>query len=106
MRKKKRKRVAVARQPMPAPTHLNDCGALDLMSDPRAGGRRFRILNKLEVVSRQGWACEVDTSLPAARVIGALDEIALERGYPARITVANGPEFRGRALAAWASSIG
>ncbi len=35
-------------------------------------------------------------------MIRALDEIALERGYPARITVDNGTEFRSRLLDAWA----
>jgi putative transposase len=87
VRRKKRKRVAAARQPMPVPTHLNDCWAMDFMSDTLASGRRYQILNVLEVLSREGLASEVDTSLPAARVIRALEEIALERGYPARITI-------------------
>jgi len=34
-------------------------------------------------------------------VIAALEEVALERGYPARISVDNGPEFRSTALDAW-----
>jgi putative transposase len=52
--------------------------------------------------SHEALASEVDTSLPASRVIRALEEVALERGYPARITVDNGPEFRSAALDAWA----
>ena len=102
VRKKKRKRVAVARQPMPAPARLNDCWAMDFMSDTLRGGRRFRILNLIDVLSREGLASEVDTSLPARRVVQAVDEIALERGYPARIVVDNGPEFRSVTLDAWA----
>jgi putative transposase len=102
VRKKKRKRVAVARQPMPAPERLNDCWAMDFMSDTLRGGRRFRILNLIDVLSREGLASEVDTSLPARRVVQAVDVIALERGYPARIVVDNGPEFRSATLDAWA----
>jgi len=66
------------------------------------GGRRYRILNVLERLSREHLASEVDTSLPAVRVIRVLDEIALERGYPARILIDNGSEFRSTALDAWA----
>jgi len=102
VRRRKRKRVAVARQPMPVPSRLNDCWAMDFMSDALAGGRRFRILNVVDVLSREALASEVDSGLSARRVIDALEVIALERGYPARISVDNGPEFRSVALDAWA----
>ena len=102
VRKKKRKRVAVARQAMVPPAKLNECWAMDFMSDVLRGGRRFRILNVIDVLSREGLASEVDTSLPARRVVRAVDVIALERGYPERIVVDNGPEFRSATLDAWA----
>ena len=72
------------------------------MSDVLVGGKRFRILNVVESLSREALASEVDTSLPALRVIRALEEIALERSYPRRIVVDNGSEFRSTALDAWA----
>jgi len=106
VRRKKRKRVAVARQPLPAPSRLNEGWGMDFVSDALRGGRRFRILNVLDVLSREGLASEVDTSLPAKRVVRALDEIALERGYPAWITLDNGPEFQSAALDAWAHEHG
>jgi len=102
VRRRKRKRVAVARHPMAAPSRLNDCWAMDCMSDALASGRRFRILNVVDVLSREALASEVDSGLSARRVIDALEVIALERGYPARISVDNGPEFRSLALDAWA----
>ena len=102
VRRRKRKRVAVARQPLPLPTRLNEGWAIDFMSDVLSGGRRYRILNVVDVLSRESLASEVDTSLSAARVIQSLEEIALERGYPTRITLDNGPEFRSQALDAWA----
>jgi putative transposase len=102
VRRRKRKRVAVARQPMLAPSRLNEAWAIDFMSDALSNGRRYRILNVVDVLTRESLASEVDTSLPAARVIQSLEEIALERGYPTRITLDNGPEFRSQALDAWA----
>jgi putative transposase len=102
VRRRKRKRVAVARQPMPVPSRLNECWAMDFMSDVLASGRRYRVFNVVDVLSREALAAEVDTSLPAARVIRALEEVAIPRGYPTRITLDNGPEFRGTALDTWA----
>ena len=103
VRRRKRKRVAVARQPLPMPTHLNQVWAIDFMTDVLSSGRRYRILNVVDVLSRESLASEVDTSLPASRVIQSLEEVALERGgYPSRITLDNGPEFRSQALDAWA----
>jgi transposase InsO family protein len=43
----------------------------------------------------------VDTSLGGLRVRRVLDRIASERGLPEAIVLDKGPEFRGRALAAW-----
>jgi putative transposase len=102
VRRRTRKRVAVVRRPMPAPQRLNDCWAMDFMSDVLSGGRTYRVLNVVDTLSREALASEVDTSLPSSRVIRALEEIALDRGYPARITCDNGPEFRSMALDAWA----
>lgn len=102
VRRRKRKRVAVARAPQPAPAKLNERWAMDFMADVLVGGKRFRILNVVESLSRESLANEVDTSLPALRVIRTLETIALERGYPQRIVVDNGSEFRSTALDAWA----
>ena len=106
VRKKKRKRVALARHPIPSPSHVNEGWGMDFVSDVLRAGRRFRVLNVLDVLTREGLASEVDTSLPAKRVVQALDEIALERGYPRWIVLDNGPEFRSVALDAWAHEHG
>ena len=102
VRRRKRKRVAVTRVPMPLPTMRNERWAIDFMSDALESGRRFRVLNVTDVLSREALACEVDTSLPALRVIRVLEEISLERGYPASIRLDNGPELCSRALDQWA----
>jgi putative transposase len=100
--RRKRKRVAVPRRPMMLPQRLNGRWSMDYVSDVIRGGRRTRIFNAVDDLSREGLASEVDTSLPARRVIQALEEIALERGYPERIVCDNGTEFRSRALDEWA----
>lgn len=106
-RRRKRKRVAVARTPTARPRRLNECWGIDFMSDALANGRRFRILNVVDTFSHEALACEADTSLPASRVIQTLEEIALERGaYPARLSLDNGPEFRSQTLDAWAYARG
>jgi len=102
VRRRKRKRVAVARAPQPVPSRVNECWAMDYMSDVLVGGRRYRILNVVDVHTHEALVAEVDSSLPASRVIRSLEIAALERGYPERITIDNGPEFRSAALDAWA----
>jgi len=106
VRRRKRKRVAVSRQPLVTPRRVNECWAMDFMSDSLSSGRRYRVLNVVDVLSREGLASEADTSLPAVRVIGVLEQIALVRGYPARIVLDNGPEFRSTRLDAWAYAHG
>jgi len=102
VRRRHRKRVAQRRVPMVAPDRLNAHWGADFMHDALISGRRFRCLNVVDAFNREGLASEVETSLPAARVVQVLDEIALGRGYPQRMTVDNGPEFRSRALDMWA----
>ena len=52
---------------------------------------------------------DTDTSLPAARVIAALDTLATERGLPRALVVDHGPEFisrrstSGRIATVWSS---
>lgn len=102
VRRRRRKRVSVPRRPMIVPRRVNERWSMDYMSDVLRGGRRIRIFNVVDDLSREGLASEVDTSLPARRVIQVLEEIALERGYPERIVCDNGPEFRSRVLDEWA----
>lgn len=102
VRRRRRKRVAVERQPFTMPEQANECWAMDFMSDALSTGRRYRIFNVVDVRTRECLVCESDTSLPAVRVINLLDQVAIDRGYPKRIICDNGPEFRSRAFDAWA----
>ena len=49
---------------------------------------------------------EIDTNLPAVRIIRVLDRIAAWRGYPKRLRLDNGPELISVAMAQWAEDHG
>lgn len=102
MRRRGRKRVAVARVAVPGATQPNEHWAMDFVRDTRADGRAFRALTLIDACTRECPAIEVDVSLGGARVVAVLERVRLSRGLPARITVDNGPEFRSKALDAWA----
>ena len=67
--------------------------AVDFMSDTLYGGRRFRTLNILDEGVREGLAIEIDTSLPAERVVRVLEQVVAWRGRPQAIRLDNGPEL-------------
>ena len=63
--------------------------AVDFMSDTLYGGRRFHTFNVLDEGVREGLAIEVDTSLPAERVIRVLEQVVAWRGRPQAIRLDN-----------------
>lgn len=97
-----RKHPAVPRVPLAAPTQANERWGMDFIHDACADGRRFRCLTMVDEYTRECPVIEVDTSLPAARVIGVLDQLAGRRGLPRSLVVDHGPEFISRALDLWA----
>lgn len=79
----------------------NQTWSMDFVSDKLTNGCSFRILNIIDDYSRESLQIDIDTSMPARRVIQALESIAFERGYPTSIRMDNGPEFISTALALW-----
>ena len=84
------KRIAKPLEVLPTSNHQ---WALDFMHDTLYCGKRFRTLNVLDEGTRECLAIEVDTSLPAARLIRVLEQLKAERGLPNQIRVDNGPEL-------------
>lgn len=74
------------------------------MSDSLQSGRTFRTFNIIDDYNREGLAIEIDTSLPAGRIIRVLDMVASWRGYPERLRMDNGPELISHRLMAWAKT--
>ena len=106
--RRKGKRRLPNRHPLhlQTPPAANVCWSIDFMSDSLMSGQRFRTFNVLDDFSREALAIEVDTNLPAARVIRVLERIAAWRGYPEKLRMDNGPEFVSVGLADWAEQHG
>jgi len=89
-------------QPLVQPEHANQSWSLDFMSDSLASGRALRTLNILDDFNREALWIEVDTSLPAERVIRVLEMLITWRGCPGQIRMDNGPELISHRLEQWA----
>lgn len=101
-----RKRLVRPVQPLNAPARPNEIWALDFMSDSLYQGRRFRTLNVLDEGVREALAIEIDTSLPAARVVRTLQQLATWRGLPKAIRLDNGPELTAQYFTDWCAEKG
>jgi len=67
------------------PDTINECWSMDFMHDQLGDGRSFRLFNVIDDFNREGLTIEADFSLPALRVIRALDQVIEWRGKPKRI---------------------
>lgn len=100
-RRTKKRVPARVRQPLAAPAQADLQWSMDFMQDSLYCGRCFRTLNLFDEGTREALAIEVDTSLPAARVIRVLEQLKDSRQLPSQIRVDNGPEFVAATLQAW-----
>lgn len=107
LRIKPRKRL-VRQKPetLAVPEAINECWSMDFMHDQLEDGRSYRLFNVIDDYNREGLGIEVDFSLPAARVVRALNQIIEWRGKPRQIRCDNGPEYISGVLAEWAEKHG
>jgi putative transposase len=102
-RGRRRRRIcAQARVLLAAPSRVNETWTMDFLHDALASGRKLRTLSIEDAYTREMLAIEVDTSLPALRVIRVLERQRQERGLPERIVIDHGTEFTSKALDQWA----
>jgi len=101
-RKPKKRLPARAAQALVVPGQANQTWSLDFMSDSLSNGRSFRTLNVIDDYNREALWIEVDTSLPAERVVRVLETLLLERSTPCSIRMDNGPELISQRLESWA----
>lgn len=94
-------RLTRERQPLTVQPTVNHSWSLDFMSDTLYSGKRFRTLNIIDEGVRECLGIEIDTSLPAERVVRILERISSWRGAPQQLRMDNGPEFISSKLAAW-----
>ena len=100
-RKAKRRLPQRLKQPLLVPPAINQGWSMDFMCDSLVDGRRFRLLNIIDDYNRESLAIEIDTSLPALRVIRTLEQLVERKGKPQTIRVDNGPEFISDRLQQW-----
>ena len=92
------------RAPIELPSGPNERWSLDFVPDSFTDGRRFRILNVIDDVTRECLAAIADTSISGGRVARELDAIIARRGKPDLIISDHGTEFASNAMLAWAQS--
>ena len=91
---------------MPVEIRRNARWSLDFVQDQFACGRRFRILNIVDDVTRECLAAIPDTSISGKRVARELSILIERRGKPGMIVSDNGTEFTSNAILSWAQENG
>ena len=101
-RRGKRRLPDRVKMPLVIPERANEVWSADFMSDALWSGRRFRTFNVIDDFNREALRIEIDTSLPARRIVRALDELVEIRGRLAGLRMDNGPELISDELEKWA----
>jgi putative transposase len=101
-KRRARRRAGGTRAPILVEARANARWSLDFVHDQFANGRRFRILNIVDDVTRECLAAIPDTSISGRRVARELTALMVRRGKPGMIVSDNGTEFTSRAMLAWA----
>jgi putative transposase len=103
-KRKSRKRATGMRAPILVEARPNARWSVDFVHDQLSNGRRFRILNLIDDVTKECLAAIADTSISGRRVARELDAIIARRGKPDLIVPDHGTEFTSNAMLAWAQS--
>jgi len=102
VRKRRARRRAIGvRAPILVEARVNARWSLDFVHDQMANGRRFRILNVVDDVTRECLAAIPDTSISGQRVARELTALIARRGKPGMIVSDNGTELTSNAIFTW-----
>jgi len=102
VRKRRARRRAVGtRAPILAEARANARWSLDFVHDQFACGRRVRVLNIVDDVTRECLAAIPDTLISGHRVARELTDLIGRRGRPDMIVSDHGTEFTSNAIFAW-----
>ena len=115
-RRKGRKRAVGTRTRPPVLALPNQCWSLDFVHDQLVTGRRFRVLNVVDDVTRECLLAVPDTSISGKRVVRELNALIAARGKPGMPRLwhdppdhappalsDNGTEMTSNAVLAWCS---
>ena len=107
VRKRRARRKATGtRAPILVEAKPNARWSLDFVYDQFANGRRFRVLNIVDDVTKECLGAVPDTSISGRRVARELTMIVERRGKPGSIVSDNGTEFTCNAMLAWCKHTG
>lgn len=81
-RRRRKKRVSIARVLPPAPQGPNERWSMDFVCDTLATGRPFRAFTLVDDFTRECPVIHVDTHLPSECILAVLDDLARTRGLP------------------------
>lgn len=102
VRKRRARRKAVGtRAPILVEAKVNARWSLDFIHDQLACGRRFRILNVVDDVTRECLLAMADTSISGVRVARELTDLITRRGKPQLIVSDHGTELTSNAILGW-----
>ena len=102
VRKRRARRRAVGvRAPIFIEARPNARWSLDFVHDQFGCGRRFRILNIVDDLTRECLAAIPDTSISGKRVARELSTLIRQRGKPGMIVSDHGTEFTSNAILSW-----
>lgn len=101
--KPRKKRLPMPTVPLQVPSSPNKVWSMDFVHDSFYSGKRFRILNIIDVFSRECIASEAEISITSERVTRVLNSIKANRNLPEQIVVDNGPEFISKNFLKWAA---
>ena len=100
-RRRGRKRATGSRAPLLLPALPNARWSIDFVHDQLACGRRFRILNVIDDVTKECLLALADTSISGKRVARELTALVARRGRPEMIVSDHGTEFTSNAMLGW-----
>ena len=100
-RRRARRKAVGTRAPILVEAKANARWSLDFVHDQFANGRRFRILNIVDDVTKECLGAIPDTSISGRLVARELAAIIDRRGKPGMIVSDNGTEFTCNAMLAW-----
>lgn len=103
LRKKKRRRLRHLRDPKPEALRPCDVWSMDFVHDWLATNQRLKVLTIIDHCTRELPAIHAGISIKGGHVVEVLERLGSEGKKPKVLIVDNGPEFRSRALQAWAT---
>ena len=103
VRRRRRKRVSVARVPLAIPREPNARWSMDFVYDRLGDGRALRVFTLVDDFTRASPGLLFDVAIGAERLTAFLDALGV---LPTALVCDNGPEFTSRHFDQWAHTRG